>query len=154
MRNEIHPYARVQISNNFIGENFHTQFFNAQEVRIPFLGRRSVNGSVQWLDVPWSFSETGISTAAWTENTFFNLWGTNPTMISIVPIIRRTTFPDVPINLRAVSRRACHDRFQRNCVERIQTLQRELHTRIILDIHDKVLSDDSDDGWLEELSNW
>ena len=44
---EVHPYARVQISNDFIGENVYTHFFNAREFRIPFLGRRSVNRSVQ-----------------------------------------------------------------------------------------------------------
>ena len=52
---EVHPYARVQIIDDFIGETFYTHFFNAREVRIPFLGRRSVNVSVKWLDVPHSF---------------------------------------------------------------------------------------------------
>ena len=52
---EVHPFAWVQISNNFVGETFYTQFFNAREIRIPFLGRRSVNRSVQWLDVPRIF---------------------------------------------------------------------------------------------------
>ena len=59
---EVHPYAQVQISNDFIWETFHTRFFNTREVRLPFLGRRSVNGSVQWLDVPQPFGETGIAT--------------------------------------------------------------------------------------------
>ena len=49
---EVHPFARVQISNDFIGETIHTHFFNANEVQIPLLGRRSVNGIVQWLDIP------------------------------------------------------------------------------------------------------
>ena len=65
---EVHSYARVQISNDFIGETFHTHFFNAREVQIPFLGRRSVNRSFQWIDVPRPFGETGIATVAWTEN--------------------------------------------------------------------------------------
>ena len=37
-------------------------------------------------------------------------WGTNPTRIPTVPIIRRTTFTNVPINLRAAERRARDDR--------------------------------------------
>ena len=49
---EVHPFARVQISNDFIEETFHTHFFNASAVQINFLGRRSVNENVQWLDVP------------------------------------------------------------------------------------------------------
>ena len=70
---EVHPFARVQISDNFTGGTFHTHFFNARAVRIPFLVRRSVNGSVQWLDVPRTFGETGAATAAWTENIYLNL---------------------------------------------------------------------------------
>ena len=112
-----------------------------------------MNGSVQWIDVPRPFGKTGIATTDWTENTYVNSWGTNPTRIPNVPIIRRTTFLDVPINLRAVALRANHNHLRRNCVERRQTLQREFHARIILYIRDEVLSDDSDDGWLEELSD-
>ena len=59
---EVHPYAWFQTSDDFIVGVFHTHFFNSREVRIPFLGRKSVNGSVQWLDVPQPFGETGIST--------------------------------------------------------------------------------------------
>ena len=96
---EIHLYARVQISDNFVGYTFYSHFFNTREILIPFLGRRSVNGSVQWLDVPRPFGETGNLTAAWTENTFVNSWGTNPTVIPNRPIRGRTT-ESVPINLR------------------------------------------------------
>ena len=118
---EVHPYSRVQISNNFIGENFHNHFFNAQEVQevqIPFLGRRSVNGNVQWIDVPRPFGETGIATVAWNENTFVNSWGTKPTRIPNRPIRQRKTFPGFIINLRAVARCANHNRLWRNHVER------------------------------------
>ena len=112
-----------------------------------------VNGSVQWIDILCPFGKTGIPNAAWTENTYVNSWGTNPTRTLNVPIIRRTNFLDVPINLCAVACRACHDCLRRNLVERRQTHQRELHARILLDIRDEVLSDESDDGWLEELSD-
>ena len=61
---EVHPYAQVQISEHCFGENFYSHFFNAREIQIPFLDRISVNGSVQWIDVPRPFGETGIVTAA------------------------------------------------------------------------------------------
>ena len=106
---EFHPYSQVQSSNIFLGGTFYTHFFNAREIRIPFLGRRSVNGSVQWLDVPRTFGETGIATAAWTENTFVNSWGTNPNVVPNSPMRRHTNFQSVPINLRALACRTNHD---------------------------------------------
>ena len=122
--------------------------------RIPFLGRRSVNGSVQWIDVSLPFGKHFIATKAWTENTYVNSWGTNPTRILNAPIRRRTTFLNIPINLRAVARRTCHDRLWRNRVERRQTIHRELHAQILLEIRDEFLYNDSNGGWLEELSDW
>ena len=147
---EVHPYARVQISDDFIGETFHTHFFNARSFQITFLCRRSVNGSVQWLNFPQPFGETGIATAAWTENIYVNLWGINPTRIPDVLINQGATFPNVPINLHTVACCARDDILRYNRVERRQTLQKELHAQILSDIHDKVLSNDSYDSWLEE----
>ena len=69
---EVHPFAWVQIRDDFTGETFNTHFFNAISVRIPFLSRRSVNGSVQWLYVPQPFGKIGFVTAAWTENIYVN----------------------------------------------------------------------------------
>ena len=43
---KVHPFARVQISNNFTEDTFYFRFFNARQIQIPFLGRRSVNESV------------------------------------------------------------------------------------------------------------
>ena len=134
---KVHPYARVQIINNFIGK---TKLFNAQVVRIPFLGRRSVNISVQWLDVPQPFGETVIATASWTENIYVNLWGTNPTIIT-----------NVPINLEDFARRVRDDLLNTNRVERIQTLQQETIARCLSDPCDEVLSDDDwlENGWFK-----
>ena len=93
---KVQPYAQVQISDDFIGETFYTHFFNAREVRIFFLGRRSVNRSVQCIDVPRLFGKTRVATAAWNENIYVNPW-------SSMNSPDRT--PDVsPINLRAVAR--------------------------------------------------
>ena len=63
---EVHLFSRVQISNDFTEDTFYSHFFNARQIQIPFLGRRSVNGSVLWLDVPRPFGETGSRVAAWT----------------------------------------------------------------------------------------
>ena len=60
-----------------------------------------------------------------------------------------------PSDLRAVARRVRDDILQANCVARVQTLQQEIHVRCLSDTCDKVLSDDSNDGWLkEDWSDW
>ena len=46
---EVHPFARVQIKDDLTKDTFYTHFFNARQIQIPFLGRRSANRSVQWL---------------------------------------------------------------------------------------------------------
>ena len=40
---EVHPFARFQIRDDFTEDTFYTEFFNARQIQIPFLGRRSVN---------------------------------------------------------------------------------------------------------------
>ena len=151
---EIHPYARFQISKDFVEETFYSHFFKAQKIRIPFLSHRSVNGSVQWIDFPCLFGETGNLTAAWTENTFVYGWGINPTVILNRPIRRHTTFESVPINLHALECRANHYRLRRIRVDWRQATERELHARILQDIRDKVISDASSyDGLFEESNS-
>ena len=61
---EVHLFARIQISDDFTGETFHTDFVIAKGRRVALLGRRSVNRSAQWLDVPQPFCKTGVATAA------------------------------------------------------------------------------------------
>ena len=48
---EVHPYARVKLLSEFMKDTFHTHFFNAQRFQIPFLGRRALNMSVEFIDV-------------------------------------------------------------------------------------------------------
>ena len=115
------------------------------------MGHRYVNGSVQWIDVPRPFGETGIVITDWTENTLVYGWGTNTTVIPNHPIRRCTTFQSVPITLRGFACQANHDRLTLNRVEQRQPIEIELHARILLEICDKVLSDASSyDGWLKE----
>ena len=121
------------------GRLFTPTFSNAREVRILFLGRRSINGVFQLLGVTRPYGETGIATADWSEKIYINLWGTNPTRI-----------PNVPFNLCSVACRYRDDLLQANLVERRQTFQREIHAQCLSNICYEVLSDDYDDGWLEE----
>ena len=47
---KVHLSARVILLDNFRGDTFHTHFFNARQFQIPFLGRRSVNMSVKFIE--------------------------------------------------------------------------------------------------------
>ena len=116
---------------------FHTDFVSAKGRRVAFLGWIYVNGSVEWLDVPRPFCETGVATAAWTENLYVNPW-----IMTDSP----ARSPDNPFNLRTVARCACDDILQANCVERFQTLSRETLSQCLSDTRGDILSDDD---WLE-----
>ena len=137
----VHPFYLVQISDNFTTETFHTHFFNEKSVQIPFLVRISANGSVQWLDVSRPFGETGVATAAWTENIYVNPW------LSVNSPAR--TPDDDPINLRAVARHVHDNLINANHVERIQTLKRETIARCLSDNCEEVLCNDDclDSDW-------
>ena len=65
---EVHPYARVKLLDDFREDTFYSHFFNARRIQIPFLGRRSVNMSVEFLDAPRATQKVGSSIATWTEN--------------------------------------------------------------------------------------
>ena len=138
---KVHPFARIKISDNFSGETFHTDFVSTKELRVPLLGQRSVNGSVEWIDVPQPFFKTGVATAAWAENLYVNPW-------KITGSPARSQ--DNPFNLRDVARRARDDLLRDNFLERFQTLSRETLSRETLsrclsDTRDEILSDDN---WL------
>ena len=47
---EVHPFARIRLLDNFREDTFQTTFFNSRRCRIPFIGRRSLNGSVEFID--------------------------------------------------------------------------------------------------------
>ena len=46
---EVHPIDRVKLFDAFAEDTFWSTFFNLQRCRIPFIGRRSVNGSVYFI---------------------------------------------------------------------------------------------------------
>ena len=77
---EVHPFARVRLFDDFCEDTFWATFFNSQICRIPFIGRRLINRSVQFLcfaDVTSDSTKDVIST----RNIFVHEWGNYPTMI-------------------------------------------------------------------------
>ena len=76
---EVHPYTRVKLLSEFREDTFHTFLFNAQIFQIPFLGRRALNNSVEFLDVVRTTQHVG-SRVDYTPNIFLHSWGFNPTV--------------------------------------------------------------------------
>ena len=62
---EVHPFAQIDVSN-FSGDCYHTAYATEIGRRVFIYGRKSINGSVEWLDIPAPSCDTGV---AWTENT-------------------------------------------------------------------------------------
>ena len=97
---EVHPFARVQTSDNFTEDTFYSHFLNARQIQILFLGHIYVNGSVKWLDVTCAAPQAESSVTTWTENTFVYSWGSYPTVIPPnVSTIRQRAIEDVPVSL-------------------------------------------------------
>ena len=46
---EVHPFARVRLFDDFIEDSFKTFFFDSRICRIPFIGRRSLNNSAEFI---------------------------------------------------------------------------------------------------------
>ena len=90
---EVHPFARVLLLDEFRADTFQTTFFNSQRCRIPFIGRRFLNGSVEFIRFSDVNSNTEVVIS--TPNLFLNEWCTNPTMIwpSISNFTRRVYVP-------------------------------------------------------------
>ena len=77
---EVHPTARVKFFDLFAEDTFRSIFFNSRRCRVPFIGRRSVNGSIEFIrfaDVIADITSDIIST----RNIFVHPWGKYPTLI-------------------------------------------------------------------------
>ena len=77
---EVHPFARVKLFDDFAEDTFRTTFFNSRRCGIPFIGRRSLNGSIKFIrfsDVISDITSDIIST----RNIFVHPWGKYPTLI-------------------------------------------------------------------------
>ena len=74
---EDHPFARVTFFDDFKEDTFRTMFYNSRRCRIPFIRRRLLNGSVQFIcfaDVTSDSTSNIIST----RNIFVHTWGNYP----------------------------------------------------------------------------
>ena len=47
---EVHPTARVKLFDIFDVKNFRSAFKDVRGIRVPFVGRQSINGSVEFLN--------------------------------------------------------------------------------------------------------
>ena len=153
---EVHPYARVEILSNFMEDTFHTHFFNTRRFQIPFLGRRSANMSVEFLDVASTTQQVRSCVASWTKKPFVHSWGTYPTMIypNVSTITGRAY--NVTVTPHTLVLQANHKRLRLKRVEWRQICHEELLARICQDIRDEVcdewgaaLSDDSNEGCID-----
>ena len=73
---EVHLYARVRLLSEFREDTFHTHLFISRRFQIPFLGRRALNNSVEFLDVVCTTQHIG-SRVNYTPNIFVHSWGVN-----------------------------------------------------------------------------
>ena len=161
---EVHPFARIGVGD-FIGDCFQTAYATEIGRRVFIYGRKSINGSVEWIVVPDLSCNTGV---AWTKNILVpNLcWGDRRSCKrwasathcrphfggrsvpwhGVVPF-RSNYVPSSPENARARIRRVLDNHLRENRLERAQTLLRNLH----FGGERGNGSNDSLDGWVDEF---
>ena len=86
---EVHPTSRVKLFDLFAEDTFRSTFYNSRRCRVPFIGCRSVNGSIEFIrfaDVIADSTSDIIST----RNIFVHPWGKYPTLIG--PACSKYTF--------------------------------------------------------------
>ena len=71
---EVHPYARVKLLSKFREDTFENFFFNARRFHIPFLSRRAVKDSVEFLAVVRTTQHVR-SRVNYTPNISVHSWG-------------------------------------------------------------------------------
>ena len=156
---EVHLFARVRLSNDFIEDTFKTFYFNSQRCRIPFIGQRLLNNSSLDAEV-----------VIYTPNMFVHYWGTNPTMIyPTVSNITRRAYDTITTQCGFILR-CNHERLRLKWVERKRIGPENHLARIRQDICDDVLNNacspanhalgdtssndsDSNGGWLDTYNS-
>ena len=113
---EVHLFARVKLFDGFAKDTFQSTFFNEQRCRIPFIGQRSLNGSVEFIrfaDVILESTSNIISN----RNVFVHTWGNNPTLIGPT-FSNYTCRAYVPITYqKGFNQRCDHERLRVKWVE-------------------------------------
>ena len=136
---EVHLYARVKLCSKFREDNFQTLFFNTQRFQIPFLGRRSLNDSVEFLNVVCTTQHVG-SCFDYSPNIFVHSWGVNPTdtiSVNVFNITRRAYDPI--FYFRGFVLRSNHERFRLKRIELKRIRFEELLARIRQYVRDDVV---------------
>ena len=112
---EVHPFARIWLLDDFRSDTFQTTLFSLQRFRIPFIGWRSLNGSVDFIEFADVTSDT--ESVISTPNLFVHEWGINKTMLW--PTVSNfTQCAYVPITSQKGFRQRCnHERLRLKWVE-------------------------------------
>ena len=77
---EVHPIAQVKLFDDLAEDNFWSTFFNMRRCRILFIGRRSLNSSVEFIRFADVMSDSNSNIIS-TLNIFVDPWGKYPTLI-------------------------------------------------------------------------
>ena len=163
---EVHPYDRVRLLSLFREDTFHTHFFNSRRFQIPFLGRRAVNESVEFINVVRTTQHVQ-SRVDYIPNIFAHSWGINPTDMfpPNASTITRNAYNPI-VTYHGFVLRSNHKRLRLKRIELKRFRVKEYLARVSQDICDEVatnvrapvnnalgdaLSNDSDsnDGWLD-----
>ena len=123
---EDHLTAQVKLFTLFDENTFQSTFYDSRRCRVPFIGRKSLNGSVEFIrysDVTSDSSSHIIST----QNISVHSWGQNTTIIGPT-CSNYTCRAYVPITYQEGFNKRCeHERRRRLFVEReIIAFQRHL----------------------------
>ena len=135
---EVHLYATVKLLSEFREDTFHTFFCNSRRFQIPFLGRRALNNSAEFLDVVCTTQHVG-SCVNCTPNIFVHSWVVNPTdMIpSIVSTITRRAYDPI-VSFYGFILRSTHERLRLKRIELTHILVEKYLARIRQDVRDEV----------------
>ena len=164
------PLARVELLSEFREDNFHTHFYNSQQSQIPFLGRRAMNDSFEFLDV-FRTTQHVRSHVNYTPNIFVHSWGINPTDMfpPNISTINQHAYNTI-VSFHGFVLRSNHERLRLKCIELKRIRAEEYLPRIRQDVSDEVAANvrapgnnalgdnlsndsDSDDGWLERYNS-
>ena len=134
---KVHPFARVRLFDDFCEDTFWTTLFNSRKCRIPFIGRRSMNVSVEFIhfaDVTSDSTKDVVST----RNIFVHEWSSNPTMIGPT-CSNYTCCAYLPITSHKGFRQRCnHERLRLKWVK-FKRVALECHlARVCQDMRDDV----------------
>ena len=77
---EVHLPARVKLFDLSAEDNFRSTFYDSRRCRVPFIGRRSVNGSVEFIRFADIIADSNSEIIS-TRNIFVHPWGKYPTLI-------------------------------------------------------------------------